>query len=83
MCSFRSVWRLACSSSHSHLASLPSNIQSGSDNFERLGMNFPRYVSIPKNLRKSSLLLGASIESMALTFLGSGFTPSLLRVCPM
>ena len=36
------------------------NERRGSDDRERLDMNFPRYVSIPRNSCKSSLFAGAS-----------------------
>ena len=47
----------------------------------RLGMNFPRYVTMPKNRCSSSLLSGLFIIHMAFTLSGSGFNPSLFRMC--
>ena len=48
----------ACSGPQCHFVSFPSRALSGAAVWERFGMNFPRYIIIPKNLWRSFLLFG-------------------------
>ena len=45
-------------------------------------MNLARYVSMPRKHCRVSLLVGGVILFIACVFLGSGFNPSLARICP-
>ena len=66
-----------------HSTLLSSRVLSGVAACDRFGINFSRYVTMPRNLYSSSLFSGLFIMQIAFTFSGSGFSPSLFKMYPI
>ena len=66
-----------------HSTLLSNRVLSGAAACNKFGMNFARYVTMHRNRCSCSLFSGLFIIQIAFTFSGSGFNPSLFRMCPM
>ena len=71
-----------CCSCHAHTASLCVSCRSGADSSLKFGMNFPRQLTIPRNLCRAGTSAGTVISLIAFVLDGSALRPSFVNTWP-